>query len=663
MTPHHAPHRVRIRLLGSCLFAVAVGAIGVWWCVAGFHKKPFRPVDRPRGSDGLAVTTSGLPKSEGPGGPILVISSGVNLFSSYYAEILRAEGFNEFAATDISRVTAETLDDYDVALLGEIPLTLEQAGMLTEWVRRGGNLIAMRPEKHLAAMLGLREEQAGLQDAYLSFDTRSGPGKGLVKDTIQFHGAADTYLIDSNFRDETTEVATLYADAKTSAGSPAVITTRLGAGNAAVFAYDLARSVVYTRQGNPAWSGMERDEIPPMRPDDLFYGAASYDIKPDWVDRDKIAIPQADEQQRFLANLILEMNSDRKPLPRFWYFPRGLKAVVIMTGDDHGHGGTADRFDSYRAETPSNCSLRLWQCVRATSYVFLGSITPEVARAATERGFEVGLHIFNRCEDWPRETVRRENGETQSEVSWHYADALYTEQLNLFHALYPMVPTPVTGRIHCILWGDYDTQPRIEEKHGLRLDTNYYYWPSKWVMDRPGMFTGSGIPMRFARADGSLIDVYQAATQMTDESGQTYPFTIDKLLDNALGPNEFIGAFTANMHNDQPASDGAVAIVASARAHDVPVVTAAQMLRWLDGRNASSFHDLSWNAPELHFSIAVGAGAEGLSPLLPMHAATGELTAITVDGSPVAYQKRSFAGVDYAMFSAVAGKYVARYSK
>ncbi len=35
------------------------------------------------------------------------------------------------------------------------------------------------------------------------------------------------------------------------------------------------------------------------------------------------------------------------------------------------------------------------------------------------------------------------------------------------------------------------------------------------------MFTGSGMPMRFAKADGTLIDVYQAATQMTDESGQT----------------------------------------------------------------------------------------------------------------------------------------------
>ena len=54
-------------------------------------------------------------------------------------------------------------------------------------------------------------------------------------------------------------------------------------------------------------------------------------------------------------------------------------------------------------------------------------------------------------------------------------------------------------------------------------------------LDRPGLFTGSGMPQRFADADGTMIDVYQAATQMTDESGQTFPKNIDTLLNNAVG--------------------------------------------------------------------------------------------------------------------------------
>ena len=51
----------------------------------------------------------------------------------------------------------------------------------------------------------------------------------------------------------------------------------------------------------------------------------------DWVNLAKVSIPQADEQQRLLANLIETMNRHRKPLPRFWYFPR------VAQGRGRGH--------------------------------------------------------------------------------------------------------------------------------------------------------------------------------------------------------------------------------------------------------------------------------------------------------------------------------------
>ncbi len=127
--------------------------------------------------------------------------------------------------------------------------------------------------------------------------------------------------------------------------------------------------------------------------------------------------------------------------------------------------------------------------------------------------------------------------------------------------------------------------------------------------------------MRFADPDGSAIDVYQATTQMTDESGQSYPLTIDTLLDNALGPLGYYGVFTANMHTDNAISSGADAIVASAQARNVPVVSARQMLDWLDGRNASSFGALSWSDHVLTFDVTAGATANGLQAMLPMTSA------------------------------------------
>ncbi len=71
-------------------------------------------------------------------------------------------------------------------------------------------------------------------------------------------------------------MATLYSNATTATTNPAVTLRSVGspAVHAAAFTYDLARSIVYTRQGNPGWAGQERDGIAPMRSDDLFYGDA-----------------------------------------------------------------------------------------------------------------------------------------------------------------------------------------------------------------------------------------------------------------------------------------------------------------------------------------------------------------------------------------------------
>ncbi len=106
-------------------------------------------------------------------------------------------------------------------------------------------------------------------------------------------------------------------------------------------------------------------------------------------------------------------------------------------------------------------------------------------------------------------------------------------QLSQFNSAWPHAGAPTTNRTHCIVNSDYATQWQVELNNNIRLDTTYYYWPDTWILDRPGMFTGSGIPMRYATSTGQMIDVYQATTQMTDESGQTFPKNIDTLLDNA----------------------------------------------------------------------------------------------------------------------------------
>ena len=83
------------------------------------------------------------------------------------------------------------------SILGEMPLTAAQVTMLTDWVNGGGNLIAMRPDKKLAPLLGLdRRASATLANGYLLVNTARRPGAGIVGQTIQFHGTADRYTLN-----------------------------------------------------------------------------------------------------------------------------------------------------------------------------------------------------------------------------------------------------------------------------------------------------------------------------------------------------------------------------------------------------------------------------------------------------------------------------------
>jgi Concanavalin A-like lectin/glucanases superfamily/Bacterial Ig-like domain/Bacterial Ig domain len=575
---------------------------------------------------------------------LLVVTSTTRPFSSYLGEILNAEGLNLFTTIDVAFLSPALLSGFDTVVLGETPITPAQASTLSGWVSSGGNLITMRPDAQLAGLLGLATAGGTRSNAYVRVNTASGPGVGIVGETMQYHGAADNYTLAG-----ATTVATLWASATTATSNPAVTLRSVGTsgGQAAAFTYDLARSVVYTRQGNPSWAGQERDGVSGIRPDDMFYSS--------WINTSKIQIPQADEQQRLLANLITQMNADVMPLPRFWYLPRGEKAVVVMSGDDHSPGyspgGTAFAFDRFKALSPSGCNVAAWECVRGTSYVLPGSVlTNAQAAGYVAEGFEVGLHpIIASCPTTPI---------TEAQLS-----SIFDAQLSSWAASFPSVPSPVSNRNHCVYWPDWASAAKVELAHGMRLDANYYHYPAPWIGARPGFMNGGGFPMRFADSTGVPIDVFQQNTNMTDESTTNYQLHIDTLLDNALGANGYYGAFGMNMHTDNPSlHPGSETVVAEAQARGVPVISYKQLLDWVDGRDDSTIRGLAWNAGTLTFTTTVGAGAAGMQILLPTQGQTGTLSAISTGGQPVAFTVQTIKGIQYAVFGVSTGAYVATYS-
>ena len=176
--------------------------------------------------------------------------------------------------------------------------------------------------------------------------------------------------------------------------------------------------------------------------------------------------------------------------------------------------------------------------------------------------------------------------------------------------------------------------------NGIRLDTNYYYWPGSWVQDRPGFFTGSGFPKRFAETDGSLIDVYQAATQITDESGQdvrqrgqgscSTTRSVLRVLRRRHGQHAHRRAGQPRRRCDHRRRTGAWGALVSAR----------QMLTWLDGRNTSSFQGLAFSGGRLTFSVPRAPARPGCRRCSPRAGRPARCRRSPATASPWASRRR-----------------------
>lgn len=577
---------------------------------------------------------------DGVGRPMLLITSAADPFSSYYGEILHAEGFSSFETIDLASLTQANLGKASVVILPALELTQPQVDLISGWVGGGGDLVAVRPDTKLATTLGLTPVPGEQRDGYLRANTTLPPGQGITPETIQFHGAADRYEV----RDDARAIAMLYSDADKLTPYPAVTLREVPdtSGRAAAFTYDLVRSIVLTRQGDPAWAGKERDGLPPIRPNELFQGVKGEDF----VDMSKVAIPQADEQQRLLTNILLHLTGDRDLQVRSWYFPKGAKAVLVMAVDDHSPGDRARAALTFQEDqSPPSCSVADWECIRSTSLMYTnGNLTDAELKAYQERGFDFGVHVNTGCRDWTQETLTK----------------AYSDDLASFRAIYPSQPDQVANRIHCVAWSDYVSAARIGQSFGLRLDLDYYYWPGQWVRNRPGFFTGSGIPMRFADLDGTLIDTYQVPSHLVNESGMTYPAAIDTLLDRALGPLGYYGAF--GTHYDYTDWFDRQ-LVAAGKARGIPMVSAAQLLAWLDARAAATFTPVTWNGTTATFDAAVPAEArELMRGMIPLSTTRGVLTTLTKDGRDLPFTIETIKGVRYGMFTATSGEYKAGYA-
>jgi hypothetical protein len=588
-------------------------------------------------------------------------------FGAYLAELLCLEGVNAFRMARWAELGPGALEAHPLVLLPAGPLGAAAVERLTAYVAQGGRLVALRPEAALAEILGVEPPGGQMADAYLHRDLDHNLAQGLPKVSLQFHGLAGLYPLAG------AEPVAWLGDRSAPSRYPAVAVHSFGRGRAALWAFDLAHSVALTRQGNPDWANQERDGREGLRAQDMFVG---------WMDLERIAIPQADEQLRLLTRLLTDLLAEALPLPRLWYFPGAAPAVLVATGDSHQNP----------AATIETVLQRLEQRGGRMTVYYAPGLTSDWRRAA-QRG-------WNALADLPglRETL---NNPTAMPTAGH---VIGWSQRGHEFGVHPYVeegleagwqaywrefsglgygPLSPTTRTHRILWTGWVETALVQAAYGIRMNLDYYHnGPAfqtaggEWVF---GHYTGSGLPVRFVDAAGRVLNIYQQLTQLVDEHLLAVPWgggwpglspdeavaVSRRLMDQSLAGAH--GALAAQFHVDPFLIGGQYAADAgrwldgtldAAAERGLPIWAAQDWLRFTELRHDAGLVGLRWEAAPRALTFRLEAAAEAgleLAVMVPRDHGGLRLDRLEVDGQAVTTGERAVGGVRYIWAVITAG--------
>jgi hypothetical protein len=396
----------------------------------------------------------------------------------------------------------------------------------------------------------------------------------------------------------------------------------------------------------------------------------------DWVDLDRLSIPQADEQQRLLANLLATMSQAARPLPRLWYFPGAAEGLLVATSDAHQNSGLA----------VENVLARVERYAGHMSIYYLPPLSPDWWEAGYKaRWLAAQLSLMDaayfpspaQVAGWRRrghEFALHPEVKNGLETSWHQ----YWKGFTGF-GYGPMSPT---ARTHAVAWTGWVESARLQASYGIRMNLDYYHvgpafqkTDGEWVY---GHLTGSGLPMKFVDEQGRILNIYQQLTQLADDhllnlqwggqvklSAEAALEVSKSLLRNSLEGHP--SAIAAIFHTDpfdageQWAAQEAAWMEGTldfAAGHNIPIWSAAEWLSFTEARQDAKLKNIQWHADARRLSFEVTLptppGAE-LSVMVPVRHGEATLGDVQVDGAAVQHRERVVGGVRYGWVSIGAG--------
>ena len=591
------------------------------------------------------ILLSGLVRcsNKTPNVPLLVLANAAD-FGAYTGEILKTEGFNEFTLDSLTsgRVTASYLKKFDIVILAEAQIDLPVQRMLLKFVKNGGNLIAFSPDPALAELFGIVPAGGNITEGYIRIDTTTAQGKGLTGEALRFHGKADKNTVN------TAEIiAKLHDDPSAGSAFPAVVSNIYGKGRSAAFLYNLPKSIVTMRQGNPQLAGKETDGINGIRAMDMFTDG--------WVSSSGNILNPADEQMRLLSHCIEAMGTFSKPLPRFWYFPDTLQCLVTLTNDGE-YRNEADFEDQF-------CDMDFLGAKMSLYVLETDKVSKTWVDKWTAQGFEISGH--------PDDT--REAADPQ----WQNMDDALISKKKEIAEKYGLTMRTVVN--HWFVWcgkdsagnPDFAAQAKLEAKNGLQLDANYAHYDNNSSQGHflgplginQGNFTGSGLLMKFADQNGRILDIYQLLTNVYDQQymenhdPEGYLNCFKGLLDRSL-EEQIFSFISVKAHNDEYwfSRKTLLKMLDYAHSKQVPMWTAARLLDFMQMKDQAGFSDFHWSNGHLSFKLTSSLkNADRLAFLLPARHGRMKIMDISLNGQSTQINRRHIKGYEYALISIIPG--------
>jgi len=283
--------------------------------------------------------------------------------------------------------------------------------------------------------------------------------------------------VDYAYGEDVQPCAYMYHPDQFGSESPAIVSAAIGRGRLICFAFDLALCVLMLRQGDPALEEHMPNGEAHARPSHMAARTLRHDAG--WV-------PYAD----LLARLLVEL---AHPMAMWSHLPGEASGILLYSGDEDN-------------ASPDNTSDELnWLTAhgaRMDLYI-IPDLTP-TSRDDADR-------LLQHHDLGPHPNLRPLDGKPV-----HERLAELERQITRFTDIYGR--PPITMRTHCTAWAGYMQFVEVLERCKVRMDSSYFAGFYGWARDfSPYGAFGASMPMRFCHPNGSMFDVFEQHTHISDD--------------------------------------------------------------------------------------------------------------------------------------------------